>query len=143
MKKLSFVIATITLAIISSSSAYAGVSATMGKSEYRNACAVCHGLDGKSSSFIDQLKKAPSDLTLLARKNSGKFPAERVAAMIDGRELVKAHGERDMPIWGDRYGKDSVRAAAYYCDVPYMDTEKFVQSRVNALMDYLMSIQVK
>ncbi len=143
MKKLMFAIATITLAILSSSSAYAADSVTIGKSEYRNACAVCHGLDAKSGSLIDQLKKAPPDLTLLAKANGGKFPTERVAAMIDGRELVKGHGDREMPVWGDRYSKDKVRAAEYYCDVPYMDTEKFVQSRVTALLDFLWAIQVK
>jgi hypothetical protein len=63
--------------------------------------------------------------------------------MIDGRELVKGHGDREMPVWGDRYSKDKVRAAEYYCDVPYMDTEKFVQSRVTALLDFLWAIQVK
>ena len=143
MKRTTVAIATIALGAILSSSALARDSLTIGKSEYRNACAVCHAMDGKASVFIDQLKKAPGDLTLLAKKNGGKFPEERVAAMIDGRELVKAHGDRDMPVWGDRYAKDKVRAAEYYCDMPYMDTEGFVKSRVNALIVYIKSIQAK
>jgi mono/diheme cytochrome c family protein len=143
MKRMTLAIATILLGAVVSSGASAATQLVVGKSEYRNACAVCHGLDGKASSFIDQLKKAPGNLTMLAKANGGKFPEERVAAMIDGRELVKAHGDRDMPAWGDRYSKDKVRAAEYYCDMPYMDTEAFVQNRINALLAYLKSIQVK
>lgn len=143
MKRMTLAIATILLGAVVSSGASAATSVVSGKSEFRNACAVCHGLDGKASSLIDQLKKAPGDLTALAKANAGKFPEERVAAMIDGRELVKSHGDRDMPAWGDRYSKDSVRAAAYYCDMPYADTEAFVQNRINALMAYLKTIQAK
>ncbi len=144
MKRLMIGIATIALALVHSSGAYAATSLTIGKSEYRNACAVCHGIDAKGNGGVTELlKAAPADLTLLASKHGGQFPDDRVAAMIDGRFLVKGHGDRDMPSWGDRYSKDKVRAAEYYCDVPYMDTEKFVQSRINALMDYLQSIQAK
>ena len=83
MKRLMIGIATIALALVHSGGAYAASSVTIGKSEYRNACAVCHGIDGKGSGgVIDLLKAAPAD---------------RVAAMIDGRYLVKGHGDRDMP----------------------------------------------
>ncbi len=115
----------------------------VGKTEFRNSCALCHGMDGKAGGVADLLKTATPDLSTLSKRNGGKFPAERVAAMIDGRELVKAHGSRDMPAWGDRYSNDKVRAAEYHGDLPYKDTEAFVKSRINALMDYLKSIQVK
>jgi mono/diheme cytochrome c family protein len=115
-----------------------------GKNEFRKSCALCHAVDGKGGSgVIDLLKKAPPDLTLLSKRNGGKFPADRVAAMIDGRELVKGHGDRDMPAWGSRYSNDKMKVAEYYGDMPYKDSEMYVKSRIKALTEYLVSIQTK
>lgn len=118
-------------------------SSAIGKVEFRNSCALCHGMDGKGGGVADLLKKAPPDLSTLTKRNGGKFPTERVATMIDGRDTIKAHGDRDMPAWGDRYSNDKTKAAEYYGDLPYKDTEMFVKSRISALMDYLRTIQVK
>lgn len=119
------------------------LKADLGKREYENSCAFCHGKDGKSTGAInDLLKKSPADLTTLAKKNKGVFPFDRVYAVIDGREIITAHGDRDMPAWGDRYNSDSVKAAEYYMDVPY-DAEMFTRSRILSLIDYLNRIQVK
>lgn len=104
---------------------------------------MCHGKDGKgTSAIVDLLKKSPTDLTVLAKKNNGVFPLDRVYAVIDGREAVKGHGDRDMPAWGDRYSRDSEKAAEYYMDVPY-DAEMYARSRILPLIDYLHRIQVK
>lgn len=119
------------------------LKADLGKSEYLNSCALCHGKDGKGTGAInDLLKKSPTDLTTLAKKNNGVFPFDRVYAMVDGREIVKGHGDRDMPAWGNRYSSDSVKAAEYYMDVPY-DAEMFARARILSLIDYLNRIQVK
>lgn len=119
------------------------LKADPGKQEYENSCALCHGKDGKGTGAInDLLKKAPADLTTLAKKNKGVFPFDRVYAMVDGREIIRAHGDRDMPAWGNRYSSDSVKAAEYYMDVPY-DAEMYARSRILALIDYLNRIQVK
>lgn len=115
----------------------------IGKHEYRNSCAMCHGADGKGGgAIVDLLKKAPTDLTTLSRKNGGVFPFDRIYAVIDGREAVKGHGDRDMPAWGDRYVADTTRAAEFYMDVPY-DMEMYARSRILALIDYLNRIQAK
>lgn len=141
MKKL-FVATVLGMAL--AANAMAADKPNPGKSEFRNSCALCHGQDGKGGTgAMDLLKKAPPDLTLLSKKNGGKFPTERVAAMIDGRELVKGHGDRDMPAWGQRYSQDKAKADEYYGDLPYKDTEMFVKSRIKALTDYLISIQAK
>lgn len=131
------------LSIAFVNAASAAEKAASGKNEFRNSCALCHGADGKGGGLADLLKTAPPDLTMLSKKNGGKFPADRVAAMIDGRELVKGHGDRDMPAWGNRYSTDKVKAAEYYGDMPYKDTEMYVKSRIKALTDYLASIQSK
>lgn len=134
-------LALLSIALVNAASA--AEKAASGKNEFRNSCALCHGADGKGGGLADLLKTAPPDLTMLSKKNGGKFPADRVAAMIDGRELVKGHGDRDMPAWGNRYSMDKVKAAEYYGDMPYKDTEMYVKSRIKALTDYLVSIQSK
>jgi mono/diheme cytochrome c family protein len=66
-------------------------------------CATCHGRDGKGSGpVVAALKTPPPDLTLLARRNGGRFPRQRVEAFVtnDGGVLTPAHGSSDMPVWG-------------------------------------------
>jgi mono/diheme cytochrome c family protein len=114
-----------------------------GKAEFAEHCVVCHGADGTGNgSYVELLKKAPPDLTTLSKRNGGVFPLERVAGTIDGRQLPKSHGERDMPIWGSRYVAETVRAAEYYVDTPY-DMEMYARARVLSLVDYLNRIQKK
>jgi mono/diheme cytochrome c family protein len=115
----------------------------LGKREYMNSCALCHGADGKGGgAIVDLLKTAPTDLTTLSKRSGGGFPYNRVFAIIDGRDMVKAHGDRDMPAWGDRYSVENAKAAEYYLDVPY-DMEMYVRNRILALIDYLNRIQAK
>ena len=73
-----------------------------GKQIYLQYCASCHGADGKGSGPVaKQLKIKATDLTLLRKKHKGIFPLDDVMATIDGRRIVKGHGERDMPVWGE------------------------------------------
>jgi mono/diheme cytochrome c family protein len=72
----------------------------IGKMEYDAACAVCHGRSGTGDDGpIKSLFASPMpNLTVLAKNNKGVFPFDRVFQIIDGREEVKAHGPRDMPV---------------------------------------------
>jgi hypothetical protein len=118
----------------------------VGKWEFDHKCAVCHGMSGKGDGGVtDILKKAPADLTVLSKKNGGVFPFDRVTAAIDGRTAIKAHGDRDMPIWGSVYKSETTPAAGdYYFDTPYAyDMELYARARVLALVDYLNRIQQK
>lgn len=111
-----------------------------GKREYDANCAGCHGAKGKGDGpYKPFLNKSPSDLTMLARNNNGVFPMARVYEVIDGRQEVKLHGPRDMPIWGADY---SIKAAEYYMDVPY-DPEAYVRARILALIEYINRLQAK
>jgi mono/diheme cytochrome c family protein len=75
-----------------------------GELEYQNYCAVCHGADSRGQGIMGKyLTVRPADLTQLAKKNRGEFPFWQVYRMIDGRDEVRGHGSRDMPVWGDRF----------------------------------------
>ena len=75
-----------------------------GELEYQNYCAVCHGVDAKGQGLMSRfLSIRPADLTLLAKKNGGTFPFWPTYRAIDGRDEIRGHGTRDMPLWGDRF----------------------------------------
>lgn len=110
----------------------------LGRLEYEGHCAACHGLDGRGAGpYSVNLKLPVPDLTLLAARSSGIFPVERVRRVIDGREDIKGHGGRQMPIWGVRYGQQ----AREYFRGEVADPEAFAEQRVRALAEYLRSLQ--
>jgi mono/diheme cytochrome c family protein len=68
---------------------------------FRHHCAPCHGEDGKGGGpMAAALKAKVPDLTMLAKRNKGKFPTERVRKVIVGEEALASHGSREMPVWG-------------------------------------------
>jgi mono/diheme cytochrome c family protein len=119
--------------------------ADVGKVEYLSSCASCHGVDGKGNGSVSaQLKAAPADLTVLAKKNNGVFPVSRVYEGIDGRQAIVAHGPRDMPVWGLRYNAltlDQVQQAVR--GHSSFDPEATARARILSLVDYLNRIQEK
>ncbi|MBL8906989.1 MAG: cytochrome c [Rhizobiales bacterium] len=111
----------------------------LGGNDYETYCASCHGVSGRGDGPVAEfLALTPADLTQLSRKNGGRFPAERVAQIIDGRQDVRIHGTRDMPVWGDWFDVEAespgLRAS---------EREMVVQERIKALLVYLETIQVK
>jgi len=76
--------------------------AAAGEVIYFRYCAACHGKSLKGDGPVSSgLVKKPIDLTVLAKKNNGVFPYDKVAAMIDGRQSNRMHGTPDMPVWGE------------------------------------------
>ncbi len=74
---------------------------TSGKDMYIAYCASCHGKDAMGHGpTAAALKMQPTDLTILAVKNGGKFPESHIAGMIKGDSLTAAHGSKEMPVWG-------------------------------------------
>jgi mono/diheme cytochrome c family protein len=73
---------------------------TSGSEMFKSYCAACHGARGKGDGpAAPALKVAPSDLTQLSARNQGKFPAAKVAAILQ-QGSIAAHGSTDMPTWG-------------------------------------------
>lgn len=102
-----------------------------GQELYREYCAVCHGVDAKGSGpAADALKKSPSDLTQLSRKNGGKFPTLAVQMNIKGSNGTVEHGTREMPMWGSIFSGLG----------QYRDTGEL---RVMSLLKYIEQIQAK
>jgi len=71
------------------------------------------------------------DLTTLAQRNGGKFPADHVASVLRLGTPVPAHGTSDMPIWGPLFGSLNKAPGAE------------VQGRIANLTQYLKSLQAK
>ena len=87
------------------------------------------------------LSKKPSDLTQITSEYSGTFPREFLIEVIDGRNMINPHGDREMPVWGGRF---MTRAQEQSAAVPWdADATAIVLGRITALVDYLASIQSK
>jgi mono/diheme cytochrome c family protein len=127
------------LGIALSGAAWAEARSEMGKQEYESNCVACHGASGKGDGYFAQYLKLPiPDLTTIQQRNKGVFPTDRVIEIIDGRQTLKGHGPRNMPIWGTTYTE---KASTYYKGHAY-DAEQFIRVRVLALTDYLYTLQV-
>ena len=76
-----------------------------GRDSFDRYCAACHGADGRGTGPVaSALKSRPADLTMLAGRNGGSFPRERVASFVDGTgRSLPAHGTSDMPVWGSAF----------------------------------------
>ncbi len=110
-------------------------ASTDGPGMYRTYCAVCHGIRGQGDGpAAPAMRQKVSDLTVLSKKNGGKFPEEEVYASIAGDKdsKIQAHGASDMPTWGYVFRRDSKTPG---------DREAVV--RLKTLTAYVKSIQVK
>lgn len=107
------------------------------KADYINYCASCHGVDGAGNGPVaDQLKGAPTDLTVLARNNGGNFPYRKVYKTMDGtwnEGDLRAHGSNEMPVWGDIFRKKSGS------ETSYMDAK----GRMMSIIQYIDALQKK
>lgn len=79
-----------------------------GKQMYKDYCAACHGIDGKGNGpAVEFLKSPPPDLTTMAKRNNGKFPADKFATVLRFGPSTHPHGTIDMPIWGPLFSSQN------------------------------------
>lgn len=123
----------------------AGLTANAeGKKEFEANCATCHGVSGKGDGPQSQiLPKKPANLTILAKKNGGVFPAVRVHEVIDGRLEVMAHGPRTMPVWGEEFLLKESNGRQDVSPETFTYRENRVNAKIQALVDYLSQLQEK
>jgi len=104
-----------------------------GNQLFQRFCASCHGQFGYGDGPVaTSIKGLIPDLTQLSKRSGGRFPADRVREIIDGRAVLPAHGTRPMPVWG--YELEA--------QVPEDQPSRAVaQGLIDRLVDYLRSIQ--
>jgi mono/diheme cytochrome c family protein len=105
----------------------------VGSDLFRAYCANCHGGDGRGQGPVASvLKVSPADLTTLARRHGGKYPATLVRDTLYGARAPNpsvAHGTTEMPLWGAIFRQ--------------LDSKESVAKvRVENLVKYVESIQI-
>ncbi len=115
----------------------AATAAPSAEADFRTFCSSCHGEDGHGGgpkSF--GLSVGPPDLTALTARNGGAFPRERLRRIIDGREDIKTHQDREMPVWGQIFSQDADEepGGAESDNLP-------VKQRIENLIDLIESLQ--
>jgi mono/diheme cytochrome c family protein len=102
-----------------------------GRALFSAHCASCHGPDGEGGGPVAAaMVISPPNLRTLATRAGGTFPADAVAAYIDGRTPRAAHGSRSMPVWGpflQSADDPEARAAG--------------RARMNALVEFIRQLQ--
>jgi mono/diheme cytochrome c family protein len=108
-------------------------AASPGRASYRQYCAPCHGVaaDGHGP-VAPTLKEQPMDLRKLGQKFGMPLPKARLVEIIDGRNMVRAHGTSDMPVWGERL----IQGVP-----PTAGKEFFKRGTVLVILDYLETLQ--
>ena len=107
-------------------------SPSSGKEMFMSYCASCHGKSAKGDGPASHaLKQLPADLTTLTQRNGGKYPLNKVTAILRGETQLMAHGDQEMPVWGPVFWRMS------------QGHEEQVQMRIANLNRYLESVQEK
>jgi mono/diheme cytochrome c family protein len=108
-------------------------NAALGSYLFKTYCASCHGTSARGDGpLASAMRRRPANLVEIASRNKGTFPSELVYKIIDGRTKVSGHGGPDMPVWGDAFMRTAEGT-----------DEASIRYRIQALVDYLQSIQAR
>jgi mono/diheme cytochrome c family protein len=134
MIRTSFRRASLALALSALAVPVAGAELSEGRELYVESCASCHGLDGRGGGpRAATLAAPPPDLTRLHERYGTPLPRDRIAAFIDGRSEVEAHGPREMPVWGKRFFEGDPG--------PPRGVESAKRRSIELIVDYLQQLQ--
>jgi len=110
--------------------------------DFTTYCSVCHGRDAKGNGPVaKELKTPPADLTGIAARAGGEFPADKIFKTIEGLDMPAAHGTSDMPIWGALFVRQAVGEGVLIEDAK--TAARVATDRIMRLVRYLESIQEK
>ena len=109
------------------------LSGYKGAQLYQRFCASCHGIQGFGDGPVaSSIKSMVPDLTRIAKRHGGVFPAEQLRRIIDGRDVQPPHGTREMPVWGYEFRRAQVSDSS---------ESQSADELIGRLVDYLRSIQ--
>lgn len=100
----------------------------LGASTFSELCSTCHGPEAAG------LAGNGPDLRGLAARNGGAFERDRIAEWIEGRSIPAAHGEREMPVWGERLSIEYER---------FPRVDDLIGARLDPVLAYLQSRQTR
>lgn len=99
LRNLAVVVVAVGFILVGGARADEGVA--KGEENFLKYCSSCHGADGRGDGPVaSTLDPKPADLTRIAARRDGTFPDIEIRRIIDGREPVRAHGAKQMPVWG-------------------------------------------
>jgi hypothetical protein len=106
-----------------------------GRDNFDFYCANCHGADARGNGPLAvRMMPPPPDLTLVARRNGGAFPRERIAAYVRGSHPEPVHGTTDMPDWWQIFiGLDPADVRTAHRIVNIVEYVESLRSRQRAL----------
>ena len=106
----------------------------IGQEAFGQYCATCHGIDAKGEGPLTELlTESPSDLTLLAQANDGKFPMLDVIHIVDGRTGLRGHGG-SMPVYGAVFDTEASGLGTYGAPL-------YTRGKILSIAYYLESLQ--
>lgn len=133
---LAIIIALILLSIAAVSARAQDFSSYSGVQLYQRFCASCHGERARGDGPVAKSFKIDvPDLTRIAKRHGGTFPADQVRKIIDGRTVIPPHGSREMPVWGFEFYLQNENAG-------HPDPQHRTEQIIQRLEDYLRSIQL-
>ncbi|MFY0690931.1 MAG: cytochrome c [Paracoccaceae bacterium] len=116
----------------------AALGARLGAEIYERSCAVCHGPEARGDGMVGALFRIkPPNLTVLARDNDGNFPFSEVFQAVDGRRKIAAHGDSEMPIWGNLLMDEALLRDDFNAD----DARYATLGRLLSVVYFLQSVQ--
>jgi mono/diheme cytochrome c family protein len=122
----------VSLLVVLAPTGFAGEQEKEGKFLYEIYCSNCHGEKGGGDGpTAEVLTVKPPDLTQISKRHGGKFPGDEIRRIIDGRDVERAHGRSQMPLWGLAFQQletDTVQ-------------EDEVRTKIDQLVAYLKTIQ--
>lgn len=106
-----------------------------GKQMYLDYCAPCHGISGTGNGLAaPALKAQPANLTLLAKNNTGNYPADHVTNVLKFGTQTPVHGSKDMPVWGRLFASLSASSGTKRAES---------ELRIQKLRDYIETLQTR
>jgi mono/diheme cytochrome c family protein len=141
MQRLTTLAATIVVAVLVGSAVWAAdAEMEEAKADFQTYCASCHGHDGDGDgSVAPELVTKPPSLKQVAKRRGGAFDAAEIYLFIDGREMPRAHGTPEMPVWGALFTFEARVGAILRNEM--VEPEAVTRLRIERLVKYLETIQ--